>query len=136
MTTHDQHTQADELDVGDRAVTATAATDTPTVAMKPLDQTQSESESSSEETLFADDELTELRARWASIQAEFVDNPKVCVEKADGLLSELIENLTSGFAVARSRLEQQWARGERASTEDLRVALRQYRAFFERLLAV
>lgn len=127
MTTHDQR---------DRAMTGTAATDTPTVAMKPLDQTQSESESSSEETLFADDELAELRTRWASIQAEFVDNPKVCVEKADGLLAELIENLTSGFAVARSRLEQQWARGETASTEDLRVALRQYRAFFERLLAV
>lgn len=127
MTTHDQR---------DRAMTGTAATDTPTVAMKPLDQTQSESESSSEETLFADDELAELRTRWASIQAEFVDNPKVCVEKADGLLSELIENLTFGFAVARSRLEQQWARGETASTEDLRVALRQYRAFFERLLAV
>ena len=90
MTTHDQR---------DRAMTGTAATDTPTVAMKPLDQTQSESESSSEETLFADDELAELRTRWASIQAEFVDNPKVCVEKADGLLAELIENLTSGFAV-------------------------------------
>ena len=37
---------------------------------------------------------------------------------------------------ARSRLEEQWARGEQASTEDLRLALMHYRDFFERLLAV
>ena len=42
----------------------------------------------------------------------------------------------SGFAEARSRLEQQWSRGEQASTEDLRVALKRYREFFDRLLAV
>ena len=42
----------------------------------------------------------------------------------------------SGFAEARSRLEQQWSRGEDASTEDLRVALKRHREFFDRLLAV
>jgi len=93
-------------------------------------------ESSAEETLIADDDLAELRARWAAVQAAFVDDPKECVQKADGLVSDLVEQLTTGFAHARSRLEEQWARGEDASTEDLRVALMQYRAFFERLLAV
>ncbi len=34
----------------------------------------------------------------------------------------------------RSRLEDQWERGEQASTEDLRMALQQYRSFFRRLL--
>jgi hypothetical protein len=33
-------------------------------------------------------------------------------------------------------LEEQWDRGEEASTEDLRIALKRYREFFERLLAV
>jgi hypothetical protein len=69
------------------------------------------------------------------VQAEFVDNPKDCVEKADSLVSELIKSLTTGFADARSRLEEQWGQGETVSTEDLRVALRHYRAFFERLLS-
>jgi hypothetical protein len=32
-------------------------------------------------------------------------------------------------------LEQQWSRGQEASTEDLRVALMHYREFFDRLLA-
>jgi hypothetical protein len=110
--------------------------ETPTVAMKPVGRTHSENESTDVGPLFAEDELARLRAQWASVQADFVDNPKDCVEKADGLLSQLIENLTAGFADARARLEEQWGRGEPASTEDLRVALRQYRAFFERLLSV
>jgi len=33
-------------------------------------------------------------------------------------------------------LEKQWDRGDNVSTEDLRVALRNYRTFFQRLLAV
>ena len=80
--------------------------------------------------------LTELRRRWDDVQAGFVDDPKDCVQKADGLVSTVVEQLTSGFTEARSRLEQQWSRGEEASTEDLRVALKRYREFFDRLLAV
>jgi hypothetical protein len=70
------------------------------------------------------------------VQAGFVDNPKQCVEQADGLVSNVVSQLSNGFAEARSRLEQQWGRGEEASTEDLRVALKRYRVFFDRLLAV
>jgi hypothetical protein len=40
------------------------------------------------------------------------------------------------FAQERSNLEQQWSRGEDVSTEDLRVALKRYRSFFDRLLTV
>jgi hypothetical protein len=36
----------------------------------------------------------------------------------------------------RETLEHQWDHGESVSTEDLRVALRRYRSFFGRLLAV
>jgi hypothetical protein len=93
-------------------------------------------ESSADEVLFAGDDLADLRARWAGVQAAFVDDPKECVQKADGLVSDLVEHLTTGFAEARSRLEEQWSRGEEASTEDLRLALMHYREFFERLLAV
>jgi hypothetical protein len=93
-------------------------------------------ESSTAEVLFADDDVSELRARWAGVQAAFVDNPKECVQKADHLVSDLVEQLTAGFAQARSRLEEQWSRGQEASTEDLRMALMHYREFFDRLLTV
>lgn len=93
-------------------------------------------ESSSRQSLFAEDELSVLRSRWDEVQAGFVDDPRECVQKADGLVSDVVDRLTTGFSEARSRLEEQWARGEEGSTEDLRIALKRYREFFQRLLAL
>jgi hypothetical protein len=105
------------------------------VPVAPAQDSETKHESSTEELLFGDEELAELRSRWAAVQAAFVDDPSECVQKADVLVADLVDQLTTGFANARSRLEEQWARGEQASTEDLRVALMHYREFFERLLA-
>lgn len=91
---------------------------------------------SPDRTLFADGDLTDLRSRWTEVQSAFVDDPRDCVQKADGLVSDVVDRLTAGFAQARSGLEEQWSRGEEVSTEDLRLALQRYRDFFERLLAV
>jgi hypothetical protein len=100
------------------------------------DSLTAETESSSEKPLFAEDELSGFRSRWDDVQSGFVDDPRECVQKADGLVSDVVDQLTTGFSEARSRLEAQWARGEEASTEDLRRALKRYREFFQRLLAV
>ena len=105
-------------------------------AAETVDTSRGGAESSPAGSLFVDGQLAGLRARWGDVQAGFVDDPKECVQKADGLVSDVVEQLTVGFTQARSRLEQQWDRGEEASTEDLRVALTRYREFFERLLAV
>jgi hypothetical protein len=40
------------------------------------------------------------------------------------------------FADRRMGLEKQWNSGENISTEDMRVALKRYRSFFERLLTL
>ena len=96
---------------------------------------ENDAQPSGDELLFAADP-SGLRSRWDDIQAAFVDDPTECVQKADALVEEVVEQLTAGFSEARSRLEAQWARGEHASTEDLRVALQRYREFFQRLLAV
>ena len=90
---------------------------------------------STTEVLFSGD-AEDYRSRWRDIQAEFVDRPREAVEEADGLVSEVIQQLTDVFAEERRRLEAQWDKGEDAETEDLRVALTRYRSFFERLLAV
>jgi hypothetical protein len=78
----------------------------------------------------------ELRSRWDRIQAGFVDEPKTSVQQADELVAQAIKRLAESFADARNGLEKQWAGGDEASTEDLRVAFRKYRTFFERLLTV
>jgi hypothetical protein len=93
-------------------------------------------EPSTDKSLFADADLSGLRSRWNDVQAAFVDDPKKCVQEADALVAEVVEQLTTGFSAVRSRLEAQWARGEEASTEDLRLSLKRYREFFQRLLSV
>ena len=47
-----------------------------------------------------------------------------------------MKRLAEVFADERKQLEAQWERTDRVSTEDLRLAMRRYRSFFERLLAV
>jgi hypothetical protein len=85
-------------------------------------------------TLFAPQEGERLRGEWESVQAAFVDDPRAAVQRANALVSEVVQNLTESFTTAQSRLEQQWSQGEDVSTEDLRQALHRYRSFFERLL--
>jgi hypothetical protein len=84
--------------------------------------------------LFAETDVNELRARWSTVQAGFVDEPRRAVEDADKLVATAMERLAQGFANERSSLERQWSSGDQVSTEDLRVALQRYRSFFDRLL--
>ena len=87
-------------------------------------------------TLFPEEESKDFHKRWTDIQTAFVDEPRLAVERADELVAEVIKELANSFAEERSRLEGQWGRGDNVSTEDLRVALQRYRAFFDRLLNV
>lgn len=77
-----------------------------------------------------------LKTQWDAVQATFVDDPRRAVENADHLVAQAMARLADTFAQERANLEQQWGRGQEASTEDLRQALQRYRAFFQRLLAV
>ena len=86
--------------------------------------------------LFPAGEATSFRARWSEVQTGFVDEPRQAVEQADGLVAEMMQRLATVFADERGKLEEQWSRGDDISTEDLRVALRRYRSFFDRLLSV
>ena len=86
--------------------------------------------------LLPDDVVNELRPKWSEIQASFVDAPRRSVEQADALVADAIRRLAEKFADARASLERDWDRGEEVSTEDLRLALRRYRTFFDRLLHI
>jgi hypothetical protein len=77
-----------------------------------------------------------MTRRWRDIQADFVDHPRQAMQDADALVAGLMQHLAQTFAQERQQLEGQWSRGDQVSTEDLRVSLQRYRAFFERLLSV
>ncbi len=86
--------------------------------------------------LFGADEARDFRSKWEKIQIGFVDEPRESVRNADALVASAIKRLAEIFADERSKLEREWDKGDAASTEDLRVALRRYRSFFDRLLSV
>ncbi len=72
-----------------------------------------------------------FRTRWSAVQQGFVDDPAQAVRAGDELVAQVIKSLAETFAKQRATLE-----GEQGSTEDLRLALRRYRSFFERLLSI
>ena len=86
--------------------------------------------------MFAADESAGYRTQWDAIQTGFVDEPRRAVEEADAVVAQVIKRLSEVFADERTALEQQWDRGDQVSTEDLRLSLRKYRSFFERLLSL
>jgi hypothetical protein len=86
--------------------------------------------------LFPNEELVGYRTQWESIQTGFVDQPRAAVEQADALVSQMVTRLTEVFTRERSTLEGQWTKGDNVSTEDLRIALKRYRSFFNKLLSM
>jgi hypothetical protein len=85
--------------------------------------------------LFPQDELQNFRGRWDQVQTSFVDEPRAAVEQADSLVASVVKRIAEQFANEREQLEKQWDRGDSVNTEDLRQALKRYRAFFDRLLS-
>lgn len=86
--------------------------------------------------LFEQDALEKFRSSWGAIQTGFVDNPGGSVKEADELVAAVMKRLAEVFSDERANLEQAWAKGDDVSTEELRVTLRRYRSFFDRLLSV
>ena len=119
-TTHEEHLSTAEL-----ASMAQGANPAPRPA-----------ESVSGHPLLPEDAASDFRSRWDRIQTGFVDEPRQSVQQADELVAQAIKRLAERFAEERSRLEQQWDRGDEVNTEDLRVTLQTYRSFFNRLLSV
>ena len=86
--------------------------------------------------LFSSDEVDRFRTEWRGLQSDFVDSPRDAVQHADQLVAQVMQSLATTFADHKKSLEGQWSQGEQVETEELRVALRQYRAFFDKLLTV
>ena len=95
-------------------------------AMKPEEKVE----------LLAASEAQQLRSRWEKIQTGFVDEPRKAVQDADALVGQATKQLADSFSRERTKLEKEWDRGDNVSTENLRIALRRYRSFFDRLLAM
>jgi hypothetical protein len=85
--------------------------------------------------LFLPDVANEFRSRWDAVQRGFVDDPSKAVRQADELVAQVMKGLAETFSNERTTLESEVDQTDKTSTEKLRVALRRYRSFFERLLS-
>ncbi|MFI9181771.1 hypothetical protein ACIGXG_06070 [Streptomyces goshikiensis] len=87
-----------------------------------------------EEPLLGAPDAEGYRKAWSEIQGRFVDDPQEAVRSADALVAEVMQTLARTFSARKQGLEGQWGQGGQVATEELRLALQQYRSFFNRLL--
>ena len=101
-----------------------------------LDVTETQPAREALEPLFTPELAETYRVRWNAVQSGFVDDPRQAVRSGDELVAQIMTNLADTFAAERQRVEAQLDDSGESSTENLRVALRRYRSFFERLLSL
>ncbi|MFB9683571.1 hypothetical protein [Amycolatopsis plumensis] len=127
-------TTAPEESGGDVEAPAESGGDVETPAASGGDvETPAASDEVETPALIDEEKVTGFRDRWQNVQTGFVDDPKQAVQQADELVAAVISALATTFAEHKSELESQWQQGEPA-TEELRIALRRYRSFFDQLL--
>ncbi|MBB2913025.1 hypothetical protein FHS43_004320 [Streptosporangium becharense] len=82
----------------------------------------------------------DVRRRWQAVQASFVDDPRDSVERADALLDEVVNAFRSALEARTAELRGRWKGSgdakDSGDTEELRTALRDYRAALEELLNI
>jgi len=76
-----------------------------------------------------------LHERWATIQSAFVDDPHGSVTSAADMVTEVIATVVASAKDRESGLRGEWDR-DGVDTEDLRNALRSYRALLDHLTAL
>lgn len=114
--------------------TGTAAT---TAAGRGTDGAQPHS---SEAPLLAHEESEELEQRLTQAVSRFVDGPRDAVAEADRVLEEIAARFTEAVTRRRRTLRMTWQNTDSgdatgtADTEQLRLALRDYRELAQRLL--
>ena len=85
---------------------------------------------------FWDDDATRhFRAAWHEVKAEFVDDPVAALTRAHDLLTDAVNELTEALLAERDELDPLRGTGT-PDTESMRMAMRGYREFLDRILAL
>ncbi|MEU7744730.1 hypothetical protein [Nonomuraea sp. NPDC049158] len=104
------------------------------VAGEPVVVESAPAHAAPQSVVLFDQDPAEVQARWRELQTSFVDDPGDAVQRAEGLVEEVVEAITSSLTARTSELRERWKGGD--DTEQLRLALRDYRVVLERLLTL
>ncbi|MFE2917548.1 hypothetical protein [Kitasatospora indigofera] len=82
-------------------------------------------------------QVQRLSAQWRAVQTGFVDDPRAAVEQADDLVGKAADLIAESVGENRRRLRAAGGPTEDSGipTEELRLAMREYRTLLDRLLA-
>jgi hypothetical protein len=86
-------------------------------------------------TFWAESASEQFRAEWHEVKAQFVDDPVAALTRAHDLLTEAVHELTESMLAERDELDPLRA-GSTPDTESMRMAMRGYREFLDRILAL
>jgi hypothetical protein len=106
---------------------------TTAAAEAPAEETPAEETPAAEApaSLLGSLDVAGFRNRFLDIQAGFVDEPRQAVEEAGRFVDDLVRQVADALQTQRGQLA-----GAEGSTEDLRLTLRAYRQFVDRLLGL
>jgi hypothetical protein len=79
--------------------------------------------------------VEQFRSEWHEVKAQFVDDPVAALTRAHDLLTEAVHELTESMLAERDELDP--LRGTATpDTESMRMAMRGYREFLDRILTL
>jgi hypothetical protein len=76
-----------------------------------------------------------LRAEWHEVKAQFVDEPTEALDHAQSLVAHAVQQLAETLLAEQVELDPR-REEEAPDTEAMRVAMRRYRDFLDRILAL
>jgi hypothetical protein len=84
-------------------------------------------------TVLATEAADRFQERWRDVQFGFVDDPRTAVRRADELAAEVLEAFTDALSTSKRSLDDH-RHDDDLDTERLRIAVRAYREFVDKLL--
>lgn len=108
----------------------------PTTTRRPADPSAPTSRMA---PLLPREETDKFELRMQQAVSSFVDGPRAAIEEADHVLEEIAARFTDAVTQRRRTLRRSWEETDEATpatsdTEQLRIALRDYRELADRLL--
>jgi hypothetical protein len=84
--------------------------------------------------LWNEDTIRGYQDRWGKVQLKFVDDPHNAAAEAEALITDVIASLAATVNAQKSNLDTWRSTKDADDTEELRMVVRRYREFLDRVL--